>query len=218
MYNSELWKSEFILCPYSARLINKLSKINKEEQDRIDLDLVKKAIYYARKYHNLQKRQSGEPYYSHPLEVAYMISDYLFRTDVIVTSILHDVLEDTELTFEKISFEFGEHIATQVLDLTRIKPDGIKITSAEIVESLWIQKKYDILLIKQFDRLHNLQTINAKSPDKIRKIIKETITSFAVLAAYLGIRSIEEEIIKTCLNYTKDPEDNPISYHKLDSH
>ena len=115
-----------------------------------------------------QKRQSGEPYYSHPLEVAYMVAEHRFTTDVLVTSILHDTIEDTELTKEMIDYIFGFTIASQVEDLTRIKIDG-KISVAEMVKSLWFQNKKDLLLIKYFDRLHNMRTINAKSPEKIQK-------------------------------------------------
>lgn len=141
-------------CCYSERLINKLLILNERAKDKIDIGVVKKAIYFAKKYHGSQMRQSGEPYYSHPIEVAYMISDYLFRTDIIVTSILHDTIEDTELTKEKIAEEFGVKVANQVQDLTRIKCEGVKISSAKTVELLYKEKKYDVLLIKLFDRLH----------------------------------------------------------------
>lgn len=98
---------------------------------------------------------------------------------------------------------FGEVIAHQVIDLTRITGgDGRKISSAEMVGFLFEQKKYDLLLIKQFDRLHNMQSIGAKSPEKIKKITEETIGTFTVLAAFLGIRSIEEELIQSCTTFT----------------
>ena len=145
--------------------------------------------YYAKKYHGSQMRQSGEPYYSHPIEVAYLLAEYTaeydtkyFRTDLLVTAILHDTIEDTELTFEMIKITFGEIIACQVVDLTRIRKNKHKISSAEIANSLWLQKKYDILLIKLFDRLHNLQTIDAKSPEKIKKIVNETFNSFIIFS------------------------------------
>lgn len=98
-----------------------------------------------------------------------MGSDYLFRTDIIITSILHDTIEDTDLTFEMIQTEFGSLVASQVSDLSRIKVAGKKISSAELVKSLWLQKKYDQLLIKLFDRLHNVLTIHARSPEKQKK-------------------------------------------------
>ncbi len=83
-------------CKYSIRLTEKLKSL--DNQNVLDFELINKAIYWARKYHGDQKRKSGEPFYSHPLEVAYMISDYNLKTDVIVTSILHDIVEDTEVT------------------------------------------------------------------------------------------------------------------------
>ena len=205
MQDDKSWWTKFDSCKYSNRLLDKLLLLNedKSKEDKINISKVQKAIYYAKKYHGDQKRQSEEPYYSHPFEVAYMISDYLFRTDIIVTSILHDTIEDTELTFEMIRKLFGEVIAHQVMDLTRITGgDGRKISSAEMVGFLFEQKKYDLLLIKQFDRLHNMQSIGAKSPEKIKKITEETIGTFTVLAAFLGIRSIEEELIQSCTTFT----------------
>jgi (p)ppGpp synthase/HD superfamily hydrolase len=107
MENDNNWQAKFEPCPYSTRLLDKLLVLN--EQAKFELTAIKKAIYYAKIYHG--KRQSGEPYYSHPLEVAYLIADYLFRTDIIITSILHDTLEDTTLTFEMIEHSFGIVIA-----------------------------------------------------------------------------------------------------------
>ncbi|WP_417904593.1 HD domain-containing protein [Candidatus Tisiphia endosymbiont of Micropterix aruncella] len=148
--------SQYESCQYATRLLSKLRKINEEVNRPIDIDEVRKAIYYAKKYHGSQMRQSGEPYYSHPIEVAYMISDYLFRTDIIVTSILHDTIEDTKLTEKMIAYIFGEKVASQVEALTRVKPYG-KISSAETLDILLQQEKYDVALIKIFDRIHNLR-------------------------------------------------------------
>ena len=102
MEKNNSWITKYGNCFYSERLITKLISLSEKTKNRINLLEIKKAIYYAKKYHGVQKRESGEPYYSHPLEVAYMISDYLFRTDIIITSILHDTIEDTDLTFEMI--------------------------------------------------------------------------------------------------------------------
>jgi len=180
--------------------MNKLNLLNQKEENKVNLVEIDKAIYYAKKYHGTQMRQSGEPFYSHPLEVAYMISDYLFRTDIIITSILHDTIEDTELTKEKIAEEFGWKIANQVQDLTRIKEDGIKISSAEMVELLYMEKKHAVLLIKLFDRLHNMQTISTKSPEKIKKIVEETLKSFISLSIYLRPRISKTFQLEDMLN------------------
>ena len=192
------WQEKFQVCIYSDRLVKKLIDLNERTSDKVNINEVKKAIYYARKYHGSQMRQSGEPYYSHPLEVAFLISDYLFRTDIIITAILHDTIEDTDLSKEMIENIFGSLVSNQVVDLTRVKVDH-KISSATMVELLWVEKKYDILLIKLFDRLHNLMTVSSKSPEKINKIVKETISSFIVLSANLGVKNIEAKITNLCV-------------------
>jgi len=191
------WELNFKACCYSDRLLNKLLLLNEKAKTKVDIQEIKKAIYYARKYHGDQKRQSGELYYSHPLEVAYMVSDYLFRTDIIVTSILHDTIEDTKLTKDLIELIFGSIVASQVEDLTRVKKDR-KISSAEMLDLLLSQKKYDLLLIKQLDRLHNIQTVSVKSPEKIKKIVEETLVNFMTVAIYLGIPTIEQELSQFC--------------------
>lgn len=202
MEELEDWQKEFEYCIYAKRLLDKVIYLNSiVKVPKVDVLVVKKAIYYARKYHGNQMRQSGEPYYSHPLEVAYLVSDYLFRTDILVTAILHDTLEDTELTKEQISQEFGGQVANQVMDLTRIKDDGIKISAAESVEILYKEKKHDVLLIKLFDRLHNMQTIGAKSPEKIKKIVDETLEYFIAITMYFSILKIETDLVALCYHY-----------------
>jgi (p)ppGpp synthase/HD superfamily hydrolase len=186
-------------CRYSKRLLTKIMIINKISKKKLDLNKIKKAIYFAKKYHGRQKRETGEFYYSHPLEVAYMISDYLFRTDIIVTSILHDCIEDTILTKAMIVKEFGHKIADQVEDLTRVK-NAKKISAAEIVKILYQQKKKDLLLIKLFDRLHNIQTVGAKSPEKGWKTILETLQSFLTIATYLKVPRVTNQLRTHCLN------------------
>jgi guanosine-3',5'-bis(diphosphate) 3'-pyrophosphohydrolase len=84
-----------------------------------------------------------------------------------------------------------------------------------MVKSLWLQKKYDLLLVKLFDRLHNIQTISVKSPEKIHKILEETISTFLVLAVYLNISNAEKEIIQLCSKYIHPnllDEDDPLPF------
>ncbi|WP_342268011.1 HD domain-containing protein [Candidatus Tisiphia endosymbiont of Empis tessellata] len=189
--------SKYAPCQYATRLLDKLRKMNEEVNRPIDINEVKKAIYYAKKYHGSQMRQSGEPYYSHPIEVAYMISDYLYRTDIIVTSILHDTIEDTKLTKKMIAYIFGEQVASQVEDLSRNKPHG-KISSAETLDILLQQEKYDVALIKLFDRTHNIQTLETKSPEKAKKIIIETLSRFMSLSMYFNTPTIEQNFAELC--------------------
>ena len=112
-------------CKYSIRLIAKLKSL--DTKNVLDFNLINKAIYFAKKYHEGQLRKSGEPFYSHPLEVAYMVSDYNLKTDVIASSILHDIIEDTEVTAKMIHNAFGQRIAEMVDRLTRDRPDGTKL-------------------------------------------------------------------------------------------
>ena len=197
------WELKFESCNYSESLLNKISLQNKTSNYKVDILQIKKAIYYAKKYHSSQKRLSGEPYYSHPLAVAELVAPYCFKTDILVTSILHDVLEDTQLKKEQIADIFGEKIANQVEALTRIQIDQ-KISAAKIVQLLWLSKNHDdVLLIKYFDRLHNMQTIKSKSPEKALKTIEETLKQFISLGIYFKSKIpemliVEEQLTELC--------------------
>ncbi|MCC8483354.1 MAG: HD domain-containing protein, partial [Rickettsia endosymbiont of Labidopullus appendiculatus] len=193
-------------CKYSERLVNKLSELNQQVTIPVNIYEIRKGIYYAKKYHGSQMRQSGDPYYSHPIEVAYMVAEHTalkvpkyFRTDMIITSLLHDTIEDTTFTEDMIARGFGEQIASQVVDLTRVKSYG-KISAAETMSILYSQNKKDILIIKLFDRIHNMQTIAAKSPEKIKKIVGETAQSFLAVCTYFGYINLENYLYKLCYN------------------
>ncbi|AAY61291.1 Guanosine polyphosphate pyrophosphohydrolases/synthetases homolog [Rickettsia felis URRWXCal2] len=198
------WKEKFEVCVYAKKLLDKLEYLNTKVKNPVDIEEVKKGIYYARKYHGSQMRQSGDPYYSHPIEVAYLLAHYaalklsnFFRTDLLIAALLHDTLEDTSLKKEEIEVIFNKNVAHYVESLTRVKIDT-KISAAETVILLHKQKNDGVLLIKLCDRLHNMQTINAKNPEKIKKIKEETINYFILLAGYLGIPQIEYELLELC--------------------
>jgi len=159
-------------CQYSIRLIEKLKSL--DTKNVLDFELIDKAIYWAKKYHGDQKRKSGEPYYTHPLEVAYMISEYKLKTDVIVASILHDIIEDTEVTAGMILDNFSWRIAEMVDRLTRDRPDGSKLSVAEIITNAYQKQDEVVLLIKIIDRLHNLSTLSCINKQSVHKQIKET--------------------------------------------
>jgi len=179
-------------CQYSIRLIEKLKSL--DTKNVLDFELIDKAIYWAKKYHGSQKRKSGEPYYTHPLEVAYMISEYKLKTDVIVASILHDIIEDTEVTVEMIHGTFGQRIAEMVDRLTRDRPDGTKLSVAEIITNAYQKQDKEVLLIKLIDRLHNIQTISSMSIEKQQKNIDNTIQNFLGLSIYSGHYQIEKTL------------------------
>ena len=205
-------------CQYSTRLIEKLESL--DTKNVLDFDLVNKAIYWAKKYHGDQKRKSGEPYYSHPLEVAYMISEHNLKTDVIVASILHDIVEDTEVTVGMIIDNFGWRIAQMVDRLTRDRPDGSKLTVEEILNNSYQEKDMEVLLIKLFDRLHNIQTLSSHSLEKIRKTAEETINFFIVTTMYTGYTNLGQTIYKLCCeNLSIDCSfDNDLQYSESKSY
>jgi (p)ppGpp synthase/HD superfamily hydrolase len=189
-----------------------------DTQNLLDFELINKAIYWARNYHGEQKRKSVEPYYSHPLEVAYMISDYKPKTDVIVASILHDIIEDTEVTAGMILDNFSWRIAEMVDRLTRNRPDGRKISVEEVLNNVYQKQDQDVLVIKLINRLHNMQTIWAKSPEKIEKTVNQTLSNFLSVTMHLGLLKIEKEMINRCLYYTskeqkKIPDEWPFSFN-----
>ena len=197
-------------CKYSIRLIAKLKSL--DTKNVLDFNLINKAIYFAKKYHEGQLRKSGEPFYSHPLEVAYMVSDYNLKTDVIASSILHDIIEDTEVTAKMIHNAFGQRIAEMVDRLTRDRPDGTKLTVEEIINSTYKNGDKEVLLIKLIDRLHNIQTIESMSTQKIEKIIAETLTNFIAGSMYLGLLEIEQQLTESCMYY--DSKQKNKSYKK----
>jgi len=188
-----------ISCDSSLKLIEKLKSL--DIQNQLDFTLINTAISWAKKYHEGQFRKSGEPYYTHPLEVAYMVSDYLLKTDVIVASILHDIVEDTEVTAGMILDAFGRRIEQMVDRLTRDRPDGSKLSVEEMLSNAYKYKDKEVLLIKVVDRLHNMETIDAKSPEKIRKTVEETFNAFIALSICLKIPALEKQLIKLCYQH-----------------
>ncbi|MFY9590167.1 HD domain-containing protein [Rickettsia endosymbiont of Halotydeus destructor] len=202
MQDINCWEEKFEICEYATKLLDKITSLNKLVKQPVDIREIKKGIYYARKYHGTQMRQSGEPYYSHPIEVAYLLAEYtatkvpeLFIPSMLNAALLHDTVEDTPLTEEDVTKIFDKDTARHVEGLTRVKPSG-KISAEESLILLFKQKRNETILIKMFDRIHNLYTIGVKSPEKTKKIIEETLRTFLVLAVYLKLTTIEQEFIR----------------------
>lgn len=185
-------------CPHSIRLIEKLKSL--DTQNLLDFELINKAIYFAKEYHAGQLRKSGEPFYSHPLEVAYIVSDYSLKTEVIVTSILHDILEDTEVTASMLAEAFNSRIAEMVDRLTRDRPDGIKLSVEQVLRNAWVQNDKEVVLIKIIDRIHNIRTVNYLAPEKQKKQVTETIKNFLIFAEALSLPEVSEFLYKECVN------------------
>lgn len=165
-----------------------------------DIAKIRKAIEYAKKYHAHQTRESGEPYYTHPVEVAIIIADMKLDVDSVITAILHDTVEDTELTLDELKKEFGESIAglvDGVTKLTQIEFQTDNVKQAENFRKLLLAMSNDIrvLLVKLADRVHNMRTIDGvKSQDKKMRKALETMEIYAPLAERIGVQQLKLEL------------------------
>lgn len=166
----------------------------------VDEELLNRAYVFSMKAHGSQIRESGDPYFSHPLEVAGILSDMKMDLATIITGLLHDTIEDTIATRDEIKTLFGEEIATLVdgvTKLTKIELQSDKTKQAENFRKLVLAMSNDIrvLLVKLADRLHNMRTLHfVKSEEKRRRIARETIEIYAPLSARLGIHHFKEEL------------------------
>lgn len=165
-----------------------------------DEDAINRAYVFAMKAHGSQKRASGDPYFSHPIEVAGILTHYKVDTTTIVTALLHDTIEDTEATNEDIVRLFGEETARLVdgvTKLTRINFDSDKAKQAENFRKFLLAMSEDIraLLVKLADRLHNMRTLSyIKSPESRKRIAMETMDIYAPLAERIGMDAIKTEL------------------------
>ncbi|MBP9778694.1 MAG: bifunctional (p)ppGpp synthetase/guanosine-3',5'-bis(diphosphate) 3'-pyrophosphohydrolase [Rickettsiaceae bacterium] len=184
-------------CLHTIRLIEKLKSL--DIQNFLDFELINKAICFAKEYHTGQFRKSGEPFYTHPLEVAYIVSDYNLKTEVIVTSILHDILEDTEATESMLAEAFGSRIAEMVDRLTRDRSDGSKLSVEQVLRNAWFQNDKEVVLIKIVDRIHNISTVNYLSPEKQKEQVTETIKNFLIFAEELSLHEVSDFLYKQCV-------------------
>jgi GTP pyrophosphokinase len=180
----------------SAQLIDQIRHYNPE----LDQKIIENAYNYAKKMHEGQTRASGEPYYTHPVEVAGILADMRMDTGTIITAILHDTLEDTAATYEDLSKQFGKEVAdlvNGVSKLTRIESQTVEGKQAENFRKLLLAMSEDIrvLLVKLADRLHNIRTIDAiQKPEKRRRIALETLEVYVPLAERIGIHQIKVEL------------------------
>lgn len=166
----------------------------------LDPDPVKKAYAYAKEMHEGQTRSSGEPYYTHPVEVAKILADMKMDVGTIVTAILHDTIEDTDATYDDIEGKFSKEVAdlvNGVSKLTRIESQTLEGKQAENFRKLLLAMSEDIrvLLVKLADRLHNMRTLDGiKKPEKRRRIALETLEIYAPLAERIGVHQIKEQL------------------------
>ena len=168
---------------------------------------IEDAVEFAKVKHEGQTRKSGEPYYTHPLEVAGILADMKMDPATIITAILHDTLEDTDATYEEIEKKFSPEVASLVngvSKLTKIESQTVEGKQAENFRKLLLAMSEDIrvLLVKLADRLHNMQTLHHHSkPEKRYRIARETIDIYAPLAERVGLHKIKEDLEDLAFSY-----------------
>jgi guanosine-3',5'-bis(diphosphate) 3'-pyrophosphohydrolase len=183
-----------------------------------DLDIVKRAYVYTARVHEGQVRLSGEPYLSHPLEVAGILADMKLDPESIAAGLLHDVIEDTSATPEEIKELFGPevlHIVSGVSKLSGLTFNSSRARQAESIRKMFLAMADDIrvILIKLADRLHNMRTLQFHNPDKRKEIAQETLDIYAPISARLGIYWIKNELEESSFKYTQ-----PEEYAKIESY
>ncbi len=165
-----------------------------------DEDFINRAYVYAMKMHGSQKRANGDPYFSHPVEVAYLLTQFKLDATSIVTALLHDTVEDTDATLEEIEELFGPQVRMLVDGVTKLTQLEIKSESTKQAENfrkllLAMSEDLRVLLVKLADRLHNMRTLHfIKNEDKRKRIAKETLEIYASLAERIGMRAIKDEL------------------------
>jgi GTP pyrophosphokinase len=162
-----------------------------------DEALLNRAYVYAMKAHGVQTRASGVPYISHPLEVAAILTDLKLDDSTIVAALLHDTIEDTDVTRAEIAKTFGNDIAELVDGLTKIKKLDLVSKRAEQAENLRklllaIADDMRVLLVKLADRLHNMRTLQFVPEDKRNRTAEETLDIYAPLAGRMGMHDMRE--------------------------
>jgi guanosine-3',5'-bis(diphosphate) 3'-pyrophosphohydrolase len=198
------------------RFDNILEKVSSSYTEQ-EITLLKKAYVFAAHAHKGQIRRSGEPYLSHPLEVANMLADMKMDATTLVAGILHDVLEDTEVTAPEIEKTFGKEVAHLIEGITKISlveatsPESRK---AESIRKIILAMTDDVrvIFIKLGDRIHNLKTLKFLPENKQKQIARETLEIYAPIANRLGMGRIKAELEDLSFRYV-----NPDNYFKIAS-
>ena len=184
-------------------------------------DLLNRAYVYAMKAHGSQTRASGDPYFSHPLEVAAILTDLKLDDATIVAALLHDTIEDTEATRAEIDQIFGPEIGALVEGLTKLKRLELVSREAKQAENLRklllaISDDVRVLLVKLADRLHNMRTLEFVPEASRQRIAEETLDIYAPLAGRMGMQEMREELEDLSFR-TLDPEAYAVVKHRLDA-
>jgi len=187
-----------------------LDKVSGSYSDKA-ITLLKKAYVFAASAHQGHLRRSGEPYLSHPLEVANMLADMRMDHKTLAAALLHDVLEDTEVTPVELRKAFGQEVADLVEGVTkisRVQETSTEDRQAETIQKIILAMTDDlrVIFIKLADRVHNLKTLNVLSAGQQKRIARETLEIYAPIAGRLGMGRIKAELEDMAFRYVT-PED-----------
>lgn len=193
-----------------------LKRMMRQSDKDYDTTLIEKAYNLASEAHGDQRRVSGVPYILHPTSVACILVDLGMDTESVTAALLHDVVEDTDVTLDDIIKEFGKEIAHLIDGVTKLKkiPNvNREERQAENIRKMFIAMSDDIrvIIIKLADRLHNLRTIECMREQKRRDIALETMEVFAPIAHRLGIRAVKEEMEDLSIRYL-----DPVGYKEIE--
>jgi (p)ppGpp synthetase, RelA/SpoT family len=195
-------------------MIDKLLEKIHNNCNNVDVDMVQKAYYFAEVAHKDQKRESGEPYFIHPVAVAEILAELGMDTNTIVAGLLHDVIEDTEISYDETVQLFNAEIANLVEGVTKLTKLGEmeyktkEEQQADNVRKMLLAMAKDIrvIIIKLADRLHNMRTLKYMPVKKQKNKAKETLDIYAPLAHRLGMSKIKWELEDLCFRYLHEQE------------
>ena len=195
--------------------IQDVINVKKHNKRKVDTKLIMKAYNFAEEKHHNQYRKSGESYIIHPLNVAYILAQIGLDDNTICAALLHDVVEDTDVTNEDIKKQFGEEIAEMVAGVTKLSNMQFTSVEEQQVEDyrkmfLAMGKDIRVIILKLADRLHNMRTLKYLKRDRQIANAKETMELYAPLANRLGLYSLKWELEDLSFKYLY-----PEEYHEL---
>lgn len=197
--------------------IAELVKLCREYNSQADTAKIEKAYQFAKEAHGPQLRKSGEPYITHPLNVAFILADLKVDDATIIAALLHDVPEDTERTLEEVIDLFGAEVGSLVKGVTKLSKVKYVLDMEQYQVDclrkmfLSLSKDLRVVIIKLADRLHNMRTLLAVRPEKRVRIARETIEIYAPLADRLGIWTFKWELEDLCFRHLY-----PLQFHQLE--
>lgn len=219
-------KKEIILAPEKLPdgigesiedIVKKIISMVQDYAPGANTDMIEIAYLLAKHAHEGQSRRSGEPYIMHPVQIAYIAAELNLDVVAITAALLHDVIEDTDYTYDHIKMLFGENVADIVDGVTKLRKIKYYTREEAQVENLRkmllaMSKDIRVILIKLMDRLHNMRTLEFQSPHKQLLIAKETLDVYAPLAHRLGMSKIKSELEDLSLKYL-----DPVAYEEIRS-